>query len=150
MLKVKLIAALCAVLMLLAGCSNGEDSPADDFLEGSVAELSPAEFLSAVTEFDEYDGNVENIVVFLTNNRDEELHFDYWWQLEKDVGGEWKRIRFIKQREMDLLDRIIMCGTTCILCDLKDNVKQPLLPGHYRLWVGGENGRVPAEFTIKE
>ncbi|MDE6728115.1 MAG: hypothetical protein K2J80_09295 [Oscillospiraceae bacterium] len=152
MLKTKCALILCAVLLLLTGCAaKDEDSLADydDFADYSVTEFPPVEFLSAETEFAEYDGNVEKIYVILTNAIDEDFHFDYWWRLEKEVDGEWKAIRFIKNREFDLLDRSIKRGTITIACVFKEYVKQPLLPGHYRIWVGGDDERVPAEFTIK-
>ncbi len=143
--KMKFASFLCAVLLLLTGCASK-----DDFADYSVTEYPPIEYLSAETEFSEYDGNVEKIEVFLSNHRDEAFHFDYVWWLEKEVDDGWKGIRFLKEREFDCLDRSMKRGSVHILCNLKDNVKQPLLPGHYRLWVGGEDGRVPAEFTIKE
>lgn len=152
MLKTKCASILCAALLLLTGCAaKDEDSLADydDFADYSVTEFLPVEFLSAETEFAEYDGNVEMIVVFLSNTADEEFHFDEWWRLEKEVNGEWKAIRFIKNLELDLLDRIMSRGTMDIWCNLKEHVKLPLLPGHYRIWVGGDDERVPAEFTIK-
>lgn len=144
MLKIKFVSALCAAFLLLTGCAAK-----DDFADYSVTEYPPVEYLSAETEFAEYDGNVEKIWVFLTNHRDEAFHYDYWWRLEKEVDGEWRAIRFIKEREFDCLDRSMKRYTEHILCNLKDNVKQPLLPGHYRVWVGGGRERVPAEFTVK-
>lgn len=145
MLKMKLIAALCAVLILLASCAAK-----DDFTDYSVTEYPPIEYLSAETEFSEYDGNAEEIWVILSNHRDEAFHYDYEWWLEKEVDDGWRAIRFLKEREFDCLDRIMKHGSSeYIPCDLKGYVKQPLLPGHYRIWVGGEEGRVPAEFTIK-
>lgn len=144
-MRIKYISLVFAVLLLfITGCAAK-----DDLDDRSVTEYPPVEYLSAETEFAEYDGNAEKIWVFLTNHRDEEFHFDYGWQLEKEVNGEWRAIRFIRQREFDLLDRRMPRGTTSIGCELKDNVKQPLLPGHYRLWVGGGSERVSAEFTIK-
>lgn len=145
MLKIKRAVLLCAAALLLTGCAAK-----DDFADYSVTEYPPIEYLSAEAEFSEYDGNVEKIWVILSNHRDEEFHFDHRWWLEKEVDDGWRAIRFLKEREYDLLDRSIKRGSVYILCDLKDNVKQPLLPGHYRLWVGGEGERVPAEFTIKE
>lgn len=151
MLKTKLIAALCAVLMLLAGCSKGEDSPADDFLEESVAELPTAEYLSAKTELNEYDGNIEKIFVTVTNDSDKEFPYDNWWRLEKEADGEWRTINLTE--EIYVLDfdvSIPAHSTVTFACELKGHIKQPLPSGHYRLWVGGRKGRAPAEFTIKE
>ena len=144
MLKIKFLAVLCALLLLLTGCAAK-----DDFADYSVIEYSSVEYLSAETEFSEYDGSAENIWVYLDNNSDKEFHYDYWWKLEKKSNGEWKAIRFIKSIELDLADRSSGRGIIAIPCDLKDHVKQPLLPGHYRLWVGGEGNRVSAEFDIK-
>ena len=143
MLK-KITSALCAALLLLTGCAAK-----DDFADYSVTEYPPVEYLSAKTEYAEYDGNVEKIWVYLNNGSDKGFHYDYWWLLEKEVDGEWRAIRFIQDRVSDLLDRSSGRGTIAILCNLKDNVKQPLLPGHYRLWVGGDDGRVSAEFDVK-
>ncbi|MDE6732781.1 MAG: hypothetical protein K2J77_07905 [Oscillospiraceae bacterium] len=144
MLKIKLAVVLCALLLLIAGCAAK-----DDFADYSVTEHPQIEYLSAETEFAEYDGNAEAIYVFLTNDRDEYFHFDYYWWLEKEVDGEWRAIRFIQDRALDLVDYSMPRGTVSIWCELKDNVKQPLLPGHYRLWVGGDHGRVSAEFDVK-
>ena len=145
MRRIKCISLIFAVLLLfMTGCAAK-----DDLDDRSVTEYPTVDYLSAETEFAEYDGNAETVWVFLTNHRDEEFHFDYWWQLEKEVDGEWRAIRFIKQRDLDLLDRSMPRGTASIRCELKDNVKQPLLPGHYRLWVGGGDQRVAAEFDIK-
>lgn len=141
-----IICVLAALLLFMTGCAAK-----DDFAGHFAANYLPIEYLSAETEFAEYDGNAETVWVFLTNHRDEEFHFDYGWQLEKEVNGKWRAIRFIgPKREDDLLDRRMPPhDTTAIMCELKDNVKQPLLPGHYRLWVGRVNERVSAEFTIK-
>lgn len=140
-----IICVLAVLLLFMTGCAAK-----DDFAGHFAANYPPVEYLSAETEFAEYDGNAETVLVFLTNHRDEEFHFDYGWQLEKEVDGEWRAIRFIgPNRVDDLLDRRMPHGTTAIRCELKDNVKQPLLPGHYRLWVGRVNERVSAEFTIK-
>lgn len=144
MLKRKCMLALCAALLLTTGCAAK-----DDFADYSVTEYPPVEYLSAETELAEYDGNIEKIRVVLTNDRDEYFHYDLDWQLEKEVDGEWRAIRFIKERVHDLLDRSMPRGTVSIGCELKNNVKQPLLSGHYRIWVGGDNQRAPAEFTIK-
>lgn len=152
MLKIKLIAALCAVIMLLlAGCSKGEDAPTDDFREGSVAELPIAEHLSAKTEFNEYDGNVEKIFITITNDSDKEFPYDNWWRLEKEADGEWRTIKLTEDiYVLDFNVSIPAHSTQTVGYELKGHIKQPLLSGHYRLWVGGEKGRVPAEFTIKE
>lgn len=155
MLKIKCASVLCAVLLLLTCCAARDEddisgfSDYDDFVDYSVTEFPPIEYLSAETEFAEYDGNVEKIWVFLTNDRDEYFHYDYWWRLEKEFDGEWRAIRFIGEMEGDLVDHSIPRGTASIGYELKDNIKQPLLPGHYRIWVGGSGQRVPAEFTIK-
>ena len=143
MLKTKFTAVLCALLLLLTGCAAK-----DDFADYSVTEYPPIEYLSAETEFAEYDGNTEAIYVFLTNDRDEYFHFDYNWWLEKEVDGEWRAIKFIAEREYTLEANYMPRGTASIWCELKGNVKQPLLPGHYRFWVGGSN-RVSAEFDVK-
>ena len=152
MLKIKCASILCAVLLLLTGCAaKDEDSLADydDLADYSVTEFPPVKFLSAKTEFAEYDGNTQKIWVFLTNDRDEDFLFDYNWHLEKAVDGEWRAIRFIKEKAYTLEAHYMPRGTVSIGCDLKEYVKLPLLPGHYRLWVGGESERVPAELTIK-
>jgi len=134
---------ICTVLMLLTGCS-----PQDDFADYKF-EFPPVENVSARTEFDEYDTDVKEISVELTNGRDELFSFDYCMFLQKYVDGEWRWIRIIKE-EWDLLDPYMPEHSTggCTF-DLKEFVKLPLLPGRYRIWVGGSDGRVPAEFTIK-
>ncbi len=146
MFKIKFVAISFAMILLLTGCAAK-----DDFADYSAYDYPPVENISAKTQLTEYDGNVETIWVSLTNNGDEEFSYDYWWALEKEVNGEWRAIRFITDsRDFDCVIRCITHGSADIPCDLKGYVKQPLLPGHYRLWVGGEKGRVSAEFTIKE
>lgn len=145
MLKIKFAAVICAFLLLLTGCARK-----DDFDDRPVIDYPPIEYLSAKTEFTEYDGNIEKIWVFLTNDRDKRFGFDYRWWLEKEADGEWRAIRFIADQAFSFYAYYMPRGTISIRCELKDHVKQPLLPGHYRLWVGGEGARVPAEFTVKE
>lgn len=146
MLKRRYASALWAVLLFLTGCAG---KAKDDFADYSVTEYPPIEYLSAETEFPEYDGSTEGLCVFLTNDRDEDFHFDCEWRLDKDVDGEWRAIRFIKDREIKLVDYYMQRDTVPIWCDLKKYVRLPLIPGHYRIWVGGSGQRVPAEFDIK-
>ncbi|MBD5384461.1 MAG: hypothetical protein HDR72_05635 [Ruminococcaceae bacterium] len=143
MSKIKYLVFLCTVLLLLTGCS-----PKDDFADYEVVEYPPVENVSAKTEFDEYDRDMDHITVLLTNDRDERFSFNYFISLQKDVDGEWRPIRIIKE-EYDLLARYMPERSTMPLyLDLEEYVKLPLLPGRYRIWVGGSE-KVPAEFTIK-
>lgn len=144
MLKKVCAAALAAVLLLLTGCSSG-----DDFDDYSVTERPPVENVSAKTEFAEYDGNTEMIRVFLKNDRNEMFYFDNHWWLQKETESGWKPIRFIKERSWTLESSRMPHGTIGITCNLKEYIKLPLLPGRYRLLVGGEGERVYAEFTVK-
>ncbi len=144
--KTKHAAISFVMILLLTGCAAK-----DDLADYSAYDYPLVENISAKTQLTEYDGNVETIWVYLTNDRDEDFSYDYQWTVEKEIDGEWRAIRFIQDISFDLADRSIPSRcTTDIPCDLKNNVKQPLLPGHYRIWVGGEENRVPAEFTIIE
>lgn len=144
MSKIKHLFFLCTVFFLLTGCS-----PKDDFDDYEIVEYPSVENVSAKTEFDEYDGDTESIVVFITNDRDERFPYGYYISLQKYVDGEWRPIRIIKE-EYDLLARYMSERSTMPLeFDLKEYVKPPLLPGRYRIWVGNERERLPAEFTIK-
>ncbi|MDE7362326.1 MAG: hypothetical protein K2N38_10380 [Oscillospiraceae bacterium] len=144
MFKRKFAAVLLAALLLLTGCA-----PKDDFDDYEFVEYPPVENVSARTEFEEYDGDVELISVLVTNDRDERFSFGYHISLQKDVDGEWRPIRIIKE-EYDLLARYMPEHCTLPLrFDLNKYVKLPLLPGRYRIWVGNEIEKVPAEFTIK-
>ena len=147
MFKTKRAALLCAAALLLTGCAAK-----DDFADYSLDEPPQVDGISAKTEFAEYDGDTEGIRVFLTNDNDEPYSFDYNWQLAKRVDDEWKVIRFINEENavipLDLYE--MPRGTVSIWCDLKDNVKLPLLSGQYRMRVGHSGERVPAEFTVKE
>lgn len=145
MFKIRYLVFLSAVLLLLTGCS-----PKDDFDDYEIVEYPPVENVSAKTEFDEYDGDTESIVVFITNDRDERFLFDYYISLQKDVDGVWRPIRIIKE-VYDLVARYMSERSTMPLeFGLKEYVKLPLLPGRYRIWVGNERERLPAEFTIKQ
>ena len=138
------IAFVLISAITLSGCS-----PKDDFDDYSVTEHPPVENISAKTEFEEYDGNTEMICVFLTNDRNGEFSFDRHWWLEKETESGWRPIRFIKDRGWTLEISRMPHGTISIECDLSEYVKLPLLPGRYCLWVGGDGGRVSAEFTVK-
>lgn len=146
MFKIKRAAILLTAFLLLTGCA-----PKDDLADYELVEYPPIENVTARTEFDEYDGDVEEITVFITNDRDQRYYYDKFFQLQKNVDGEWKLIRSIREEYFsDLLGIYIPERYfTSINIKLKDDVKLPLLPGRYRIWVGGGGERVPAEFTIK-
>lgn len=143
MLKIKFFAVMCAALLLLTGCA-----PKDDFADYETVEYHPVENVSAATEFEEYDGNAESIAVLLSNNSDNQFELSDSIALEKNVDGEWRAIRIIK-KEYTLIYHAVSAHTEeWKRFELKDYVELPLLPGQYRIWVGGGN-KVPAEFTIK-
>ena len=143
MFKNKYLGFLFAVLLLLTGCS-----PKDDFADYEFVEYPPVENVSAKTEFDEYDRDMDYITVLLTNDRDERFSFNYFISLQKDVDGEWRSIRIIKEVYDLLANYMPEHSTIPLYFDLEEYVKFPLQPGRYRIWVGGSE-KVPAEFTIK-
>lgn len=167
MFKRKFSTLLLAALLLLTGCApkddfednefdNSDNYELDDFADYEVKELLPSENVNAKTEFSEYDGNTEMIKVTIANDTDHRL--DMWdgFRLEKEVDGEWKAIKVYYDEVVDstLMYRQMPERCTYTLeYELKDNVKLPLLPGQYRIWVcgvsGTDNEAVSAEFTIK-
>lgn len=149
MFKIKYMAFLCAALLLLTGCARR-----DDFGDGFASEFTPAEAVTAKTEFPEYDGNVEEIKLIITNDGSEEWDYNVVFHLEKydeDMGG-WRNIKFSDKMTWTLL----ACGispseTVTVPIPLKGNYKQPLLPGQYRVVKHGSNYNeaISAEFKIK-
>lgn len=79
---------MCVALLLITGCS-----PKDDFDDHDHAELRPCENVAAVTEFEEYDGNIESITVFITNSSDKRFPLNDNFRLQKKVNDEWKAIK---------------------------------------------------------
>lgn len=144
MKKLKFAALLLAVLLLLTGCA-----PKDDFADYEFVEPPAIAGVTAQTEFSEYDGKSEHIIVNVTNDSNEylDISFDYF-SLQKDVDGIWRPIS--KYNNISSLMGFVCPPHTSrpARVILKDHVKQPLLPGHYRVWVGGENWDVSAEFNI--
>lgn len=161
MFKRKFSSVLLASLLLLTGCAPKDDSAdyeLDDFADYEVKELLLSEEVTAKTEFSEYDGNTEMIKVTIANDTDHRLNMWDGFRLEKEVDGEWKAIKryYDKTVENVLLPLPSQMPERCTYTfeyELKDNIKLPLLPGQYRIWVcgvsGTDNEAVSAEFTIK-
>ncbi len=146
----KFLILMCVALLLITGCS-----PKDDFDDHDHAELRPCENVAAVTEFEEYDGNIESITVFITNSSDKRFPLNDNFRLQKKVNDEWKAIKRYYDPESligDGTNREMLEhseGAVCI--NLKEHVKLPLLPGQYRIWVGSISGNrtAAAEFEVK-
>lgn len=146
-LKLAFITVLFAAVML-SGCARK-----DDFADGFAPELTLSEFMTAKTEYPEYDGNVEEIKLIITNNGSEEWGYNVVFHLEKydeDMDG-WRNINFSRQMEWTLLSMgVLPSETVAEIISLKDNFKQPLLPGRYRVVKYGDRDEaVAAEFKIK-
>lgn len=152
-MKSKFFMLVCTlILLLLTGCAQ---TLKDDFAEGYEYFTPPTvEGVTAQTEFAEYDGNTEVIYVTVINDTDEIFPVNEFFLLDKKVGDEWRRIRtegfvygFARKWEPHT--------TETFPIKLKDFTKLPLLPGHYRVWVGDLETdieyiqAVPAEFDVK-
>lgn len=145
MTKVKFFALFCAVFLLLTGCVS---EPKDDFADYEWVEPPAVEGVTMQTEFPEYDGNIETIGLIFANDRDQRFGFDYTFRLQKKVQDEWKPIKVRYDRLTLESTNIMPNNAGTIMLDLKDHIKLPLLPGHYRIWIGTRE-QVSAEFDIK-
>lgn len=96
-MKKVICAALAAVM--LTGCS-----PKDDFDDHDHAVLQPCKNVAAVTEFEEYDGNIESITVFITNDSDKRFPLNGNFRLQKKVNDEWKAIKIYYDSESLISD----------------------------------------------
>lgn len=149
MMKTKLIAALCAVLMLLAGCAAK-----DDFIDVERPQPVIAENVEMSTEFSEYDGEVEKIYATVKNNGNKNFTHGSYYFLQKLDGNEWRYLGV--SGRFDLLAKMTEPGNDSVgIFQLKDHVKLPLLPGKYRIgWWSTDENDAPeptpvAEFTVK-
>ena len=128
MFKIRYTLVMFAVLLLLTGCS-----PKDDFDDYDHAELRPSENVAAVTEFEEYDGNIESITVFITNDSDKRFPLNGNFRLQKKVNDEWKAIKRYYDPESLISDgtnrEMLEHSEGAVCIDLKEHVKLPLLPG---------------------
>ncbi len=156
--KYIIVTAMCVMSFALTGCSQRQD----DFIDFETIDLSEpgepkiAEDVVLTTEFPEYEGNVDEIVLMITNNSDKEFSFGREFVLQKLDEGEWKYIQVFGIFTMlSFAYRPTDSGPFTI--KLKDHIDQPLLPGCYRIGIGEVNlldfsfpGEMAfAEFTIK-
>ena len=142
MFKIRYTLVMFAVLLLLTGCS-----PKDDFDDYDHAELRPSENVAAVTEFEEYDGNIESITVFITNGSDKRFPLNGNFRLQKKVNDEWKAIKRYYDPESLISDgtnrEMLEHSEGAVCIDLKEHVKLPLLPGQYRIGVAPKRANCP-------
>lgn len=140
--------AVFGAVMMSAGCIS---KAKDDFLETDQPQPVIAENIVMETEFPEYDGNAEKIRVKLQNNNDEDFSYGKYFFLQKLDGEEWHHIG-VSGNFSSLLYSIPPSWDGWEFFELKDHVKQPLLPGKYRVGFWGDEGHRPtpvAEFTVK-
>lgn len=155
--KIIILTAICIMQLTLPGCAEKEDNFVDfdkfDLSEPDEPEI--AENIEITTEFSEYDGDVDEIVLSITNNSDEDFGYGKYYILQKLDEGEWKYIWvFGKFTLLAYICPPFFTATPTI--ELKDHIEQPLLPGRYRIGIGdieldySINGKLAyAEFTIK-
>lgn len=138
----------CAALLLLTGCVS---EPKDDFADYEWVEPPAVEGVTAQTEFAEYDRNLKDLRVIVTNDSDEEFEYDSRiFYLNKKVGDQWKPININGSHyPINLGEHVSPHSIGEIrLREIEDHFKLPLLPGHYRIWVG-DGEQVSAEFDVK-
>lgn len=150
-------AAICVMSFTLPGCSQRSDN----FIDFAKYDISMpdgpeiAQGIEMTTEFPEYDGNVDEIVLLITNNSDEDFEFGKYYILQKLDEGEWKYIWVFGQFTLLTFIYPPSLSTTRTI-KLKDHIEQPLLPGRYRIGIGDiemdlsiRGALAFAEFTIK-
>ena len=144
-MRSRFFALFCAVLLLFTGCVS---EPKDDFADYEWVEPPAVEGVTMRTEFPEYNGDLETISVMVTNDRDERFGFNWTFSLQKMVQDEWKPIKVSYDRLTLEVNNMLPNTSGTIMLDLKNHVKLPLLPGHYRIWIGTRE-QVSAEFDVK-
>jgi len=157
MKKIFILSAVFVLAVILTGCS----SKTDDFVDFDKAGISmpdepeAAKAVEATTEFPEYDGDVDEIVLLIANNSDEDFEFGEYYILQKLDEGEWKYINVFGVF-LPLGISYPPSHSSHRTIKLTEHIKQPLLPGRYRIGIGnidvglGIHGTVAfAEFTIK-
>lgn len=129
--------AICVLSFALSGCTE----KSDDYFEFSDLGISEpdepevAEDVVMTTEFPEYDGNVDKIVLSITNNSDKDFQFNDYYVLQKLDEGEWKYIKVFGKFTL-LAGSYHPSLSAPLTIRFKDHIKQPLLPGQYRIGVG--------------
>lgn len=141
-------AAVCSAVILSVGCkSTGKD----DFIEFDKPQPIIAENIVMETEFPEYDGDTERILVKLKNNTDEDFFYGRYFFLQKLDSDEWRYIG-VSGDFQAILYSVPPAWDGWEYFELKDHVKQPLQSGTYRIGFWVEEGKQPtpvAEFTVK-
>lgn len=135
-------------VLVSVGCKS---TAKDDFLETDLPQPVITENIVMETEFPEYDGNEEKIHVKLKNNTDEDFSYGKNFFLQKLDSGRWRYIG-VSGNFSTLLCIIPPSWNGWEFFELKDHVKQPLLPGRYRVGFWGDEGKKStpiAEFTVK-
>lgn len=141
---------LCAVMLMTVGCKENKEK--DDFIDTEFPQPVIVENVVMETEFAEYDGNTERIRVKLRNDRDEDFTHGAYFFVQKLDGDEWRYLG-VSGNFSTVTCSIPSGWDGWEFFQLKDHVKQPLLPGKYRIGYssfGHEELPTPvAEFTVK-
>lgn len=136
---------LCVAAAFAVGCAQG-----DDFnTSRDTAEPKLAEGIVMTTELPEYDKNIGEIKVTITNNSDKEFSFnEQSYSLQKDTGESWRYLNS-SVTSINALASVIESGKTGNLTfSVGKDFKMPLSAGKYRLLIG-EDAKVCAEFAVK-
>lgn len=145
-LKFVLMCLLCVLELSLTGCAKEPEVP----VRYEESDVKVSEFITAQTEFPEYDGNVKKIKVTFTNLQNEDGGGEgHVFNLLKQEGDKW---RFISDKPGSSYPADSMLipanGTTDKWYDLEEYYDLPLSPGVYRIRVI-TGGFTYAEFTVK-
>ncbi len=140
---------LCAAMLMAVGC---KPEVKDDFIDTEFPQPTIIEGVVMETELAEYDGNTERIRVKLRNDRDEDFTHGAYFFVQKLDGDEWRYLG-VSGNFSTVTCSIPSGWDGWEFFQLKDHVKQPLLPGKYRIGysgIGDEDLPTPiAEFTVK-
>lgn len=146
MLKFILMSLLCVLALSLTSCAKKNEAPVR--YEDSNVKVS--EYITAQTEFSEYDGDVKKIKVTFTNSHSKDGGAEgHVFNLLKQEGDKW-RIISDKSGSNYPADAIIIPanGMATNVYDLEKYYDLPLSSGVYRIKVIAD-GLVYAEFTVK-
>lgn len=154
MKQIKFFALICVFITaaMFSGCSKNKSKPL--FTDIILPEQNIAEDVTATAEFPEYDGDVEEIKIFVANNGERNFGTGEMFRMQKMENGEWRDLAV--RGTFKAIAQIFEPGiNSTYTAKLKDHVKLPLPSGEYRIGVGFEIYPTEddliafAEFTIK-